>query len=195
MKVGLYFGSFNPIHIGHLIVADAVLNEAKLSQVWFVISPQNPFKKSQDLLHEFDRFDLVEKATASNSRFKAVDIEFHLPKPSYTIDTLQALHAKHPDVEFSLIMGADNWLSFNRWKDYKKIIELVNILVYPRNKVAFETSNLPWLNSPEKVTLVDAPELDISATYIRNRLKAGKSVQYLLPDGLDTYIQLKKFYQ
>jgi nicotinate-nucleotide adenylyltransferase len=132
MKIGLYFGSFNPIHVGHLIVANIMANSPDLDQVWFVVSPQNPFKKSKTLLHEFDRFDMVEKAIADNPKLKVSDIEFAMPKPSYTIDTLARFTEKYPNHTFKLIIGEDNLAAFPNWKNFDKILEFYGLLVYPR---------------------------------------------------------------
>ncbi len=121
MKIGLFFGSFNPIHIGHLIIANTMAENTDLEEVWFVVSPQNPFKKQKSLLHEFDRLEMVERAIQDNFKLKASDIEFHLPRPSYTIDTLTVLQEKYPEHQFGLIMGGDNLSHFHKWKNYEQI--------------------------------------------------------------------------
>ncbi len=190
MKVGLFFGSFNPIHTGHMIIANLAYEFAQLDEVWFVVSPQNPFKKSKTLLHEFDRIDLVRAAIKDDFHFRASDIEFTLPKPSYTIDTLTVLAEKHPSHEFSLIIGADNLASFSKWKNYDKILEYFGLIVYPRpNSKVSELENHP------AVRLIEAPEIDISATLIRKMVKAGKSIKYLVPDGAIERILAQKHYQ
>lgn len=188
MKVGLFFGSFNPIHFGHLIIADVMQDQTDLEEVWFVVSPQNPMKSSKSLLHEFDRLKMVELATADHFKFRVMDVEFHMPKPSYTIDTLAYLSDKYPKNEFILIIGGDNLNHFHKWKNSEKILEQFGVYVYPRpgkNKVVVH----------EKIQYIDSPLLDISATFIRKILKRGGSVRYLLhPDVLD-YIKDKKLYE
>ncbi|MBK9933239.1 MAG: nicotinate-nucleotide adenylyltransferase [Cytophagaceae bacterium] len=190
MKIGLFFGSFNPIHVGHLIIANTMATSTDLQQIWFVVSPQNPFKKNNSLLHEFDRYTMVEKAIADNPAFKVSDIEFNLPKPSYTIDTLTVLAQKFPQHEFTLIMGEDNLVQFENWKNYQKILEYYSLYVYSRPN----TQEHNFKNHP-KVTFVEAPLLDISATYIRKRLSEGKNVKYLVPEQVEEYIRFKKFYK
>jgi nicotinate-nucleotide adenylyltransferase len=189
MTIGLYFGSFNPIHIGHLIIAQTILEEAKLKEVWFVVSPHNPHKSASDLLHEFDRLEMVERAISDNSAFRASDVEFHLPRPSYTIDTLDKLKESHPDKSFSLIMGSDNLENFHKWKDYEVILENYSILVYPRPG----TRNSLFIDH-RHVTSVIAPLLDISASELRRRIRLSRSTRYLLPEGLDAFIALKRYY-
>lgn len=189
MKIGLFFGSFNPIHVGHLIIANTMANCTDLEQVWFIISPQNPFKKNKSLLHEFDRLTMVEKAISDNYKLKANDIEFQMPKPSYTIDTLTKLSERHPNHEFKLIMGEDNLVQFENWKNYHKILEYYELYVYPRPNTADHN-----FKTHPKVKYVEAPLLDISATFIRNSIKAGKSIRYMVSDVVDEYIRWKKFY-
>lgn len=189
MKIGLFFGSFNPIHIGHMIVANIMANNTDLEQVWFVVSPQNPFKKSKNLLHEFDRFDMVEKAIADNPKLKVSDIEFSMPKPSYTIDTLVRLSEKYPNHEFKLIIGEDNLAQFHNWKNHDKILEYYGLYVYNRPKA--EPHN--YL-SHSKVVFTEAPMLDISATFIRSQIISGKSIKYMVPEVVEGYIELKKLY-
>lgn len=189
MKVGLFFGSFNPIHQGHLIIAQAVLNQKKVDQIWFVISPQNPHKKSKTLLHEFDRLDLVERAIADNYAFKSCDIEFNLPRPSYTIDTLVHLTERHPETEFSLIIGGDNVEQFKSWKNYHQILDYYGLIVYPRGE---EPRSEVWEH--KNVQRIEAPVLHISATYIRACIQQGHSIKYLVPDEVEALIAAKKFY-
>lgn len=190
MKIGLFFGSFNPIHIGHLIIANTMATSTDLDQVWFIVSPQNPFKKNKSLLHEFDRLTLVEKAIADNYKMKAVDIEFRMPKPSYTIDTLTKLAESHPDNEFVLIMGEDNLVQFENWKNHKKILDYFTLYVYPRPNTAPHN-----FKNHESVRFVEAPLLDISATYIRKCLKTGKPIRYLVKPEVEEYINWKGFYK
>lgn len=189
MKIGLFFGSFNPIHVGHLIIANMMATTTDLNQVWFVVSPQNPFKKNKSLLHEFDRFDMVERAIADNSRLKATDIEFSMPKPSYTIDTLTWLSEKFPQHEFRLIMGEDNLAQFGNWKNYDKILEYYGLYVYPRPRAAGSV-----FKEHPNVRLVTAPLLDISATFIRDCVRQNRSIRYMVPDVVAEMIERKKFY-
>lgn len=190
MKIGLFFGSFNPIHIGHLIIAQTMAVNTDLERVWFVVSPQNPFKKSKSLLHEFDRYDMVERAIADNPLLAVTDIEFHMPKPSYTIDTLVRLQEKFPQHEFRLIMGEDNLAQFPNWKNYEQILEYTGLYVYPR-----PGSKPHAFGNHPRVTFVEAPLLDISATFIRNALANNRSIKYLVPDPVEEMIRYKKFYQ
>lgn len=189
MKIGLFFGSFNPIHIGHLIIANTMVSNTDLDEVWFIVSPQNPFKKNKGLLHEFDRLDMVQKAIADNFKLKVNDIEFNMPKPSYTIDTLTLLGEKYKDHDFVLLMGEDNLVSFEKWKNFDKILEYYHLYVYPRpNTAAHNFKDHP------KVSYVEAPLLDISATYIRSCLKNKRSIKYLVTEEVENYIAWKKFY-
>ncbi len=187
MKVGLFFGSFNPIHIGHLIIANIMQDRTDLDEVWFIVSPQNPFKKRKSLLHEFDRLKMVELAIEDHFQFKAMDIEFHMPKPSYTVDTLTYLSDKYPQHEFKLIIGGDNLTHFHKWKNSDQILENYGLYVYPRPG---ESKNFEHAN----ICYVDAPLIDISATFIRNSIQNGHSVKYLLPSLVEDYIKGKKFY-
>ncbi|MBS1486154.1 MAG: nicotinate-nucleotide adenylyltransferase [Bacteroidetes bacterium] len=199
MKIGLFFGSFNPIHIGHLAIANIMAENTDLKKVWFIVSPQNPLKPSKGLLHEFDRYDMVKAAIADNYKFEVSDIEFLLPKPSYTIHTLTHLHEKFPDKEFKLIVGEDNLENFTRWKNYQQILDQYGLYVYPRPAVSSGEKQPPVTNSPLKshanVRLVEAPLLDISATYIRECIKNNKSIRYLVPDVVEQMIRTKGFYK
>lgn len=194
MNIGLFFGSFNPIHVGHLIIANTMATTTDLAQVWFVVSPQNPFKKTKSLLHEFDRLDMVERAIADNSRLKATDIEFSMPKPSYTIDTLVRLSEKYPQHTFRLIMGEDNLAQFANWKNYQAILDYYGLDVYPRPNRAGEPMTESSFKTHPNVRLVIAPLLDISATFIRESLRANRSIRYLVPDVVEEMIIRKKFY-
>ena len=217
MKIGLFFGSFNPIHIGHLIVANVMAENTDLSKVWLVVSPQNPFKPSKGLLHEFDRFDLVKAAIADHYKLEASDVEFHLPKPSYTIHTLAHLKEKFPEKEFKVIIGEDNLESFANWKNYQEILDQFGLYVYPRLNDSLGQARQPSafgqarLNDPvgqtrldvtkseikrhENVKMIEAPLLHISATYIRNCIKNNKSIRYLVPESVETMIRVKNFYR
>ena len=189
MQIGLYFGSFNPIHVGHLIIANHILNESSLQRIWFVISPQNPFKRSESLLNEYDRFHLVQKAIENDSRLKASDIEFSLPKPSYTVHTLLYLKEKHPGYSFSLIMGSDSFQNLNHWKNAEVIIQNYPIIIFKRP--GFEVDNKINAN----IEIMDAPLLHISATHIRDLIKEGKSIKYLVPEKVEEEILASGFFR
>lgn len=182
MKVGLYFGSFNPVHIGHLIIANHILNGTDLQKVWFVVSPQNPFKKSNALLNEYDRLHLVKKAIEDDGRLKASDIEFALPKPSYTIHTLAYLKEKYPDHHFSVIMGSDSFQNLEKWKNGEVVVQEYPLIIYKRP--GFEVENSVGAN----IQVMKAPLLEISATHIRELIKAGKSIKYLVPPAVEEEI-------
>lgn len=189
MNTGLYFGSFNPIHNGHLIIAQAVLELAKLDEIWFVVSPQNPFKRNKNLLHEFDRYDMVRLAIEDNDRFNVSDIEFSMPKPSYTIDTLTYLKEKYPKNRFKLIIGGDNLAIFPKWKNSEKIMEEFGLIVYPR-----PGSEKSEIALHPNVTYIEAPLLDISATYIRKCIRENRSIRYLVPEKAARFIYDRKLY-
>jgi len=190
MKIGLFFGSFNPIHMGHLIIANIMAETTDLKKVWFVVSPQNPFKPSKGLLHEFDRYDMVRQAIHDNYKLEVSDVEFHLPKPSYTIHTLVHLHEKHPDKEFKIIIGEDNLEAFTKWKNHEAILKDYGLYVYPRpNTQPSELKQHP------SVKMVEAPMLDISATFIRSCIRKNQSIRYLVPDVVEEMIRAKGFYK
>ena len=189
MRVGLFFGSFNPIHIGHLIIANHILNETDLNKIWFVISPQNPFKPAHTLLNNYDRLHLVNKATENDPRIKASDVEFKLPRPSYTIDTLNHLQEKHPTNDFVIIMGSDSFQNLNKWKNYETIIKGFQLFIYKRP--GFEIVN----NINASIITTDAPLLDISATYIRELVRQNKSIKYLVPENIELEIQNNVFFR
>jgi nicotinate-nucleotide adenylyltransferase len=175
-RVGLLFGSFNPIHVGHLILAEHFATRTDLAEVWLVVSPQNPFKVAAELLPEAQRLRFVEQAIAGNARLRAEAIEFELPRPSYTIATLDALRARHPDTDFVLLMGGDNLPGLPRWQQAERILREVDIYVYPR-----PGTPLPDLAPFPRVQVMHAPLLDISATYVRESLRTGRSIRYLVP--------------
>jgi len=190
MKTGLYFGSFNPIHNGHMAIANYMREFTDLDEVWFIISPQNPFKTKQSLLPDYQRLELVNLAIDDNIGFRASNIEFKLPKPSYTIDTLAYLYDKYPEKEFVLIMGSDNLLHFHKWKNFNEILRNYQIYVYPRpNEKAVELMKHP------KVKLVEAPLMEISSSFIRNAIKANKNIRYFLPIKVWNYINEMHFYE
>lgn len=177
MKIGLYFGSFNPVHTGHMIIANHVLNFTELDQIWMIISLQSPFKQRSNLIDSYDRLNLVERAIGDNDRIKPCTIEFELPTPSYTIDTLAYLKDRYPSNDFTLLMGSDNLVNFNHWKNFDIILKYYKILVYLRP--GFE--NVPFINHPS-VSSLNAPLLDISSSFIRKLIAEDKSIQYLVPE-------------
>lgn len=189
MDIGLYFGSFNPIHTGHLIIASYVVNNTKLGQVWFVVSPQNPFKSAGNLLNEYHRLHLVQLAIEGEKSLRASDIEFHLPRPSYTINTLAYLEEKYSQHQFSLVMGSDSLENLPKWKNAPAILSRYPIYVYVR-------PGFP-LNIPEgaQVNRLDAPLLQISATQIRELVRQGKSIRYLVPDSVKEEIERNHYYR
>lgn len=188
-KTGLFFGSFNPIHVGHLILAEYFATQTGLDEVWLVVTPQNPLKKKDSLLDQYLRLDLVNRAIADNPRLRSSNIEFQLPKPSYTIHTLIHLEEKYPDRQFSLIMGEDNLVSLPRWKNFEELLRRFEIWVYPRvGQVATELAGHP------QVHLVQAPVIEISSTQIRENLRTGKSVRYLLPEQIHDYVIKEQLY-
>ncbi|WP_212000868.1 nicotinate (nicotinamide) nucleotide adenylyltransferase [Chitinophaga sp. HK235] len=189
MRIGLYFGSFNPIHTGHLIIANYVAYNTDLDKVWFVVSPQNPLKSSSALLNEHDRFHLVELAIKDEPRLRASNIEFSLPRPSFTVDTLAYMGEKFPTQEFAIIMGSDSFQNLPRWKNYTHIVNHYPIYVYRRP--GHEITD----TYGAKVEILDAPMLDISATDIRKWIKEGKSVRYMVPDNVINYIQDNNYFR
>ena len=189
MRIGLYFGSFNPIHIGHLIIANHILNETDLQKIWFVVSPQNPFKPSSTLLNEYDRLHLVQIAIEKDDRLKASEIEFSLPKPSYTSHTLAYLSEKYPTHQFRIIMGSDSFQNLGKWKNADFIISNYPIIIYRRP--GFEVPE----NKGAKVTIMNAPLLEISATFIRECILQNKSIRYLVPTSVEEEIERSSFYK
>lgn len=188
MKIGLYFGSFNPIHIGHLIIANYTLQNTDLDQIWLVVSPQNPFKPSASLLNEYHRLHLVRTAVEDAENLRASDIEFGLPKPSYTVDTLAYLEEKYPNHEFSIIMGSDSYQNLPKWKNASVIAKRYSVFVYPRPGFEFTpTEEFP-------ATRVDAPLLDISSTMIRQWIKTNKNIQFLVPENVRKEITENGYY-
>lgn len=192
MKVGLYFGSFNPIHIGHLVIANHMAEYSDLDQVWFVVTPHNPFKKKDSLLDNYQRLEMVYRATKDYTKLKPSDIEFNLPQPNYTVNTLAYLQEKYPDYEFALIMGEDNLKSFHKWKNYEVILENHHIYVYPRiSDNHIETQ----LDGHKKIHYIDAPIMELSSTFIRKAIKAGKNVKPMLPEFVWEYLDEMNFYK
>lgn len=182
-KIGLFFGSFNPVHIGHMIIANFMVEHSDLNEIWMVVSPHNPLKEKKSLAKDRDRLHLVNLAIGENLKIKASDIEFGLEKPSYTVDTLAYLNEKYPHHTFSLIMGGDNLGTFHKWKNYQTILKNHDIYVYQRT--GYELGDLQ--NNP-RITILEAPLLTISASYIRKQIKENNSIQYLVPDKVWDYI-------
>lgn len=189
MKIGLYFGSFNPIHVGHLIIANHMAYQTDLDKVWFVLSPQNPLKPSHGLLNEYHRLHLIEKAIGHETRLLASNVEFSLPRPSYTIHTLTYLSEKYPLQEFVVIMGSDSFQNIKRWKNYEQILAHYPIYIYQRP--GFEVQAPPGA----RIQVLDAPLLNVSSSHIRNLIQSGKSARFLVPDDAYEYILANHYYQ
>jgi len=189
-KTGLLFGSFNPVHTGHLIIASYMLEFSDLDEVWFVVSPQNPLKERSSLLPEYQRLRMVNEAIANDYRFKASNIEFDLPRPSYTIHTLAYLQEKYPGREFVMITGTDIFPTFHRWKNWEQLLEFYKFYVYPR-----PGSQDHELTRHPSVTLFEAPMVEISASFIRESIRNGKNMSYYLPEKVFEYIREMHFYE
>lgn len=192
-KIGLFFGSFNPIHIGHLILGNYILEHSDMEELWFVVSPQNPLKDKKTLLKDHNRLDMVQLAIKNYPKMRASNVEFSLPKPSYTIDTLAYLKEKHPDYSFALIMGEDNLESLPKWKNYQKLIQNYHIIVYPRTFEG-EKKTHEYLQH-ENISLVKAPIIELSSTEIRNMIKEGKNVRPMLPPEVFDYLDGSSLYR
>lgn len=190
MITGLYFGSFNPIHIGHMAIANFMIEFSDLDQLWFVVSPQNPLKEKKSLLKDYHRLEMVRLAVEEDDRFRASDIEFHLPTPSYTIDTLAYLEEKHPGIEFQLVMGADGLRTFHKWKHADLITQKYHRLIYPRPDTDMQAASLL-----SNATLVDAPLMEISSSFIRTAIREGKDVRHLVPPETYKYMREMHFYE
>lgn len=193
MKIGLYFGTFNPIHIGHLIIADYMAEFTDLDQVWMVVTPHNPHKKKATLLDDYQRLHLVHLATEEYPKIKPSDIEFKLPQPNYTINTLVHLQEKYPKNQFSLIMGEDNLNSFHKWKNYEVILQNHDIYVYPRVDQNKDKCLASLQNHP-KIHPIKAPVVEISSTFIRESIKKQKNIAPMLPNKVAEYIDKSGFY-
>lgn len=190
MKIGLFFGSFNPIHVGHLIIANHFVTFGDLDEVWLVVSPHNPLKKKSTLANDYDRLHLVNLAIGDNLKLRASNIEFTLPKPSYTIDTLTYLSEKHPTKDFVLLMGGDNLGTLHKWKNYEILLRDYQIYVYQRPEY-----DLGELATHKNVRIFEAPLMSISASFIRNCLNEGKSIRYLVTDSVMDYIESSGMYR
>lgn len=189
MKIGLFFGSFNPIHHGHLMVASFIANHTNLQQIWLVVSPQNPHKSQSSLLNEYDRLHLAQLAIEDDTQIKVSDIEFKLPKPSYTIDTLTYLQEKYPQHQFYVIMGSDSFQNLPKWKNFEALVKNYQFIVYKR----------PGFDISEKygadVTYLEAPMLELSATLIRNNCKDGITIRYLVPEDVRLEIERNNYFK
>ncbi len=192
-NIGLYFGTFNPIHVGHLIIANHMVNYGGLDEVWFVVSPKNPFKAKHTLLEDYHRLAMVRVAIENNSNLKASDIEFGLTKPSFTINTLAHLKEKYPTKNFTLIMGEDNLRGLHKWKNYEEIINNYALFVYPRIE-GFAEEEYP-LKNHKNVSFFDAPTMNISSSFIRKSINEKKDVSYLLSEPVFEYLSEMHFYQ
>jgi nicotinate-nucleotide adenylyltransferase len=190
MKIGLFFGSFNPIHTGHLIIANYMANHTSLDEVWLIVSPHNPLKEKSALVNMYDRLEMANLALENSSNIRVKDIEFQLPQPSYTIDTLTHLKERYPEHHFSLIMGSDNLLSFKKWKNYELILRDYSLLIYPRPGY----TDAEFANHPS-VTVTDTPLMEISATFIRKSIVSKKNVQFFVPDKVLEFIESKSMYR
>jgi len=192
MKIGLFFGTFNPIHAGHLIIANHMAEFTDLDSVWFVVTPHNPFKKKSSLLDDYHRYQMVMIATEDMIKLKPSKIEFDLPQPNYTINTLIHLYEKYPEHDFSLIMGEDNLKTFHKWKNYEAILQNHDLYIYPR--VNENKGNTIFHDHP-KIHITDAPIVEISSTFIRNAIKKGKNISPLLPYKVWNYLDEMNFYK
>ncbi|MFD0863368.1 nicotinate (nicotinamide) nucleotide adenylyltransferase [Sungkyunkwania multivorans] len=191
-KVGLYFGTFNPIHIGHLIIANHMAEHSDLNEVWLVVTPHNPFKKKDTLLDNHHRYEMVYRATEDYPKLRPSDIEFKLPQPNYTVNTLAHLYDRYPEIDFCLIMGEDNLKGFHKWKNYEAILAHHDIYVYPRiSEGIIETQ----FDDHPKIHRVDAPIMEISSTFIRKAVSERKNVRPLLPENVWTYLDEMNFYR
>ena len=188
--IGLFFGSFNPIHAGHLIIARYMASFTGLTEVWLVVSPHNPFKTKSTLANAYDRLEMARLATENAANIRVSDIEFSLPQPSYTVDTLAYLTEKHPEKKFALIMGADNLVSLKKWKNYEVLLRNHRIFVYPRPGAPIDE----WVNHPA-ITVTDSPLMEISSTFIRTAIGDKKNVQFFLPDNVLEFIESKGMYR
>ena len=189
-NIGLYFGSFNPIHIGHLIIASYISQHTELSKIWFVVSPHNPLKEKKSLLGNIHRLAMVNLAIEDNHNFKSCDVEFFLPQPSYTIVTLEVLKEKYPEKKFNLILGADNLETFEKWRNYETILNNHKLFVFPR-----PGSNGGKLKDHSSVVWINAPLIEISSSYIRKAIKEKKDFRYYLPEKVYQYISEMHFYE
>jgi nicotinate-nucleotide adenylyltransferase len=192
MKIGLYFGTFNPIHVGHLTIANHMVEFSDLDQIWFVVTPHSPFKKKSSLLDDHQRLEMVYQATKDYDQLKESNIEFGLPQPNYTVNTLAHLEEKYPDNDFALIMGEDNLKSFHKWKNYEIILSRHKIYVYPRISEGIIESKF---EDHPNIVRVKAPIMELSSTFIRKSIKEGKNIRPMLPDSVWKYLDEMNFYK
>lgn len=191
-QVGLFFGSFNPIHIGHLIIANHLVEHSTMDELWFVVTPQNPFKEKHSLLDNYSRFEMVHRAVEEYEKLRPSDIEFHLSQPNYTVNTLAYLEEKYPTFDFALIMGEDNLKSFHKWKNYEHILRNYSVFVYPR----ISEGNIPEeFENHSNIIKINAPIIELSATFIRNEIKEKRNVRPLLAPKVWQYIDQMGFYE
>ena len=196
MKIGLFFGSFNPIHFGHMAIANYMVEFTFLDQIWFVVSPHNPLKEKSSLLQDFHRLEMVFKAIDDDSRFKASDVEFNMPKPSYTIDTLSYLQEKFPNNSYSLIMGSDNLKYMHKWKNYRELLNNFSVLVYPRPEYPYKQDEISSIfGKDSSIHLVDAPLIEISSSFIRKSIKNRINLRHFLHRDVYNYIEEMHFYE
>jgi nicotinate-nucleotide adenylyltransferase len=189
MKIGLYFGSFNPIHTGHLIIANHVANNTDLQKIWFVVSPQNPLKQSSSLLNEYDRLHLINISIEGENKLKSSNVEFALPKPSYTVDTLTYLTEKYPEHEYFIIMGSDSFSNITKWKNFEIILKNYGLYIYQRPGFVIDKT------LKRDLIILDAPLLEISSTRIRELIKNNKSIKFLVPDVVKEEIEKNSYYK
>jgi len=189
-KTGLFFGSFNPVHVGHLVIAGYLSAFTDLDEVWLVVSPHNPLKNKSGLANKYDRLEMARLAIEGAEDIKVSDIEFALPQPSYTVDTLAYLKEKYPGREFALVMGADNLVSLKKWKNYELLLRDYQIYVYPRPGADLQD----WAGHPA-ITITDTPQMDISSTFIRKAVKEGRNVRFFVPDKVLDFIESKGMYR
>ncbi len=190
MKIGLYFGSFNPVHNGHMAIANYFLEFTDLDKIWFIVSPQNPLKNKKSLLPDYQRLEILNRVVYNIENYEASNIEFNLPKPSYTIDTLTYLKEKYPKKDFVLLMGGDNIITLHKWKNYEQIVNNHQIYVYPR-----PNSNLEEYIKKYNIKIIEAPQMEISSSFIRKSIKDGKNVQFFMPPPAYEYITEMNFYK
>ncbi|MCW3107841.1 MAG: nicotinic acid mononucleotide adenylyltransferase [Segetibacter sp.] len=188
MKIGLYFGSFNPVHIGHLIIGSFVANNTDVDQVWFVVSPHNPLKKTSTLLNEYHRLHLVQLAIEKDEQLKTSNIEFKLPRPSYTIDTLTYLQEKYPTYQFAVVMGSDSFQNISKWKNYEQLLKYYSFYVYIRPGFKIKETG-------ENIKVLKAPLLEISSTRLRESIREGKSIRYFVPESVREEIERNGYYK
>ena len=191
MKVGLFFGTYNPVHVGHMVIANYMVEFTDLDQVWMVVTPQNPFKQKESILADYDRLHLINLAIDDDIKLRSSDIEFSLPQPNFTATTLIYLKEKFPKHKFALIMGADNLNHFHKWKNYEEIIANHELYVYPR----LECNEGGELKNHKNVIIVDAPIMKVSSSFIRNAIKSGKNVAHYMPKKVAEYIDEMNFYR